>query len=627
MFGDAHANHFLGGIFLILFSIAFIILFGIFSTNCDNVVCTIPDTTMLQITNIRYAIWVPIIVLLAIGVYMIAGARNNKLMITNKTVIGLWCNIFPIISLTLLVSSCLLYSIINADGFNCGDVKPLKSSKIAYSDLHVSLFHYVTGMITMSGVLFCISVYTLYDFWRETDEQKIEKAKNAMSQFDKIKTLSPGGSAKAGMEVDLIKLKKSLEEGATIDKDNDLEYYNKITEIEDYLAKSKGLEDARNKALQDIEASKISKGSEQQAKSLATVKAKQLLKDFDNITDENEKIKSICKYAKSTIPEEQYIYQELQKTDFYKDEKNKRLINATCSDRLKEYKEELDQEQRVKDYYNEFKDTFRRDNPLDTLGVLEKVCELKIQDSYRIQIFEKIIKHYGESIRNLGLDPTRPCALGGPPGSYKKQVTELIEKLRARTDKPSPPPVQAPPGQASSPASIPQSGSVNIPLKPVSKDSESAKGSQPQAPVMLSTFDTNCSKLALSAVQSSNKPRYICASLGDETNTRMPDGDIFNCLRKHKLIGDQKTLQQLKLECNVSSHASDTGDLVFIKDRQRYVPIRTAQHANPIRTINAEYAPPKLSDRVFHRNVTEEDGVISHYFKTQKKQKAKPKKH
>lgn len=130
MFGDAHANHSLGGIFLFLFSIAFIILFGIFSTNCNNIACTIPDTTMLHLINIRYAIWIPIIVLLAIGFYMIAGARNNKLMITNKTVIGLWCNVFPIISLTLLVSSCLLYSIIDADGFNCGDVKPLKSSKI-----------------------------------------------------------------------------------------------------------------------------------------------------------------------------------------------------------------------------------------------------------------------------------------------------------------------------------------------------------------------------------------------------------------------------------------------------------------------------------------------------------------
>lgn len=443
MFGDAHANHFLGGVFLILFSIAFIILFGIFSTNCNNTVCTIPDTTMLQITNIRYAIWVPIIVLLAIGVYMIAGARNNKLMITNKTVIGLWCNVFPIISLTLLVSSCLLYSIIDADGFNCGDVKPLKSSKIVYSDLHISLFHMVTGMITMSGVLFCISMYTLYDFWRETDEQKIEKAKNAISQFDKIKTLSPGGSAKPGMAVDLIKLKKSLEEGATIDKDNDLEYHNKITEIEDYLVKSKGLEDARNKALQDIEASKISKGSEQQAKSLATVKAKQLLTQLNTMKDE-QKIDVICEYAKSSTPEDKYIYEELQKTQFYK--QNTKKIVATCSGTLDVYTETLEQEKRVKEYYNQFEIAFKRKDPVDIVGVLETICELEIKDSYRKQIFEKIIEDYGESIRNLGLEPTRLCAPGGPSAGAKKQVTLIKDQLRETMNKS---PVQASPAQAS----------------------------------------------------------------------------------------------------------------------------------------------------------------------------------
>ena len=451
MFGDAQSNHFLGGIFLFLFSIIFIILFGIFSTNCDNTVCTIPATTMLQLTNIRYAIWIPTSILLVLGVYMIAGARNNKLMITNKTVIGLWCNIFPIISLTLLVSSCLLYSIINADGFNCGDATPLKSSKIAYSDLHISLFHMVTGMITMSGVLFCISVYTLYDFWRETDEQKIEKAKNAISQFDKIKTLSPGGSPKPDIKNDLTKLKKALEEGATINKDNDLEYYNKITEIEDYLVKSDALKEAKEKAIQDIEMSKISKGSEQQSKSLSAITARRLVEQFNTMKDD-DKINEICKYAKSSTPEDKYIYEELQKTPFYK--QNTKKIVATCSGTLDVYTENLDQEQRVKEYYNEFELAFKRKDPVDILGVLEKVCDLGIKDSYRTQIFEKIIEHYGNSIRNLGIEPTRLCAPGGPPGSSKKQLTLLIEQLRATTAKPSPPPgqaspVQAPPGQAS----------------------------------------------------------------------------------------------------------------------------------------------------------------------------------
>lgn len=564
MFGDAQSNHFLGGIFLFLFSIIFIILFGIFSTNCDNTVCTIPATTMLQLTNIRYAIWIPTSILLVLGVYMIAGVRNNKLMITNKTVIGLWCNIFPIISLTLLVSSCLLYSIINADGFNCGDATPLKSSKIAYSDLHVSLFHMVTGMITMSGVLFCISVYTLYDFWRETDEQKIEKAKNAISQFDKIKTLSPGGSPKPDIKNDLTKLKKALEEGATINKDNDLEYYNKITEIEDYLVKSDALKEAKEKAIQDIEMSKLVKNSEQQSKSLSAIKARRLVEQFNTMKDQ-QKIDEICKYAKSSTPEDKYIYEELQKTPFYK--QNTKKIVATCSGTLDVYTENLDQEQRIKEYYSEFELAFKRKDPVDILGVLEKVCDLGIKDSYRRQIFEKIIEHYGESIRNLGLEPTRLCALGGPPGGAKKQVTLLIEQLRARTDKPSSPspslpPVQVPsahlsPGQGVPAQKYPiqeSSGQSYPPLKNVDKIDT---GLQPgTVKPSFTEEDTKCVTFSTGVKLSKDPKKFICNTLDDEDNTGMSNEDILECLRKNSLT-KENSLGGLRSNCLFSDEISD----------------------------------------------------------------------
>lgn len=575
MFGDAQSNHFLGGIFLFLFSIIFIILFGIFSTNCDNTVCTIPATTMLQLTNIRYAIWIPISLLLVLGVYMIAGVRNNKLMITNKTVIGLWCNIFPIISLTLLVSSCLLYSIINADGFNCGDATPSKSSKIAYSDLHVSLFHYVTGMITMSSVLFCISVYTLYDFWRETDEQKIEKAKNAISQFDKIKTLSPGGSPKPDIKNDLTKLKKALEEGATINKDNDLEYYNKITEIEDYLVKSDALKEAKEKAIRDIEMSKLVKNSEQQSKSLSAITARRLVEQFNTMKDD-DKINEICKYAKSSTPEDKYIYEELQKTPFYK--QNTKKIVATCSGTLDEYTETLAQEQLVKKYYNEFELAFKRKDPVDILGSLETICELRIKDSYRTQIFEKIIEHYGNSIRNLGIEPTRLCAPGGPPGNSKRQLTLLIEQLRARTDKPSPqspqspPPVQASPGQVppvqASPVQVPSaqaspgqkypiqesSGQSYPPLKNVDKIDT---GLQPgTVKPSFTEEDTKCVTFSTGVKLSKDPKKFICNTLDDEDNTGMSNEDILECLRKNSLT-KENSLGGLRSNCLFSDEISD----------------------------------------------------------------------
>lgn len=561
MFGDAQSNHFLGGIFLFLFSIIFIILFGIFSTNCDSTVCTIPATTMLQLTNIRYAIWIPVSLLLVLGVYMIAGVRNNKLMITNKTVIGLWCNIFPIISLTLLVSSCLLYSIINADGFSCGDATALKSSKMAYSDLHVSLFHMVTGMITMSGVLFCISVYTLYDFWRETDEQKIEKAKNAISQFDKIKTLSPGGSPKPDIKADLTKLKKALEEGATINKDNDLEYYNKITEIEDYLVKSDALKEAKEKAIKDIEMSKLLKNSEQQSKSLSAITARRLVEQFNTMKDQ-QKIDEICKYAKSSTPEDKYIYEELQKTPFYK--QNTKKIVATCSGTLDVYTETLDQEQRVKEYYNEFEIAFKRKDPVDILGVLEKVCDLGIKDSYRRQIFEKIIEHYGESIRNLGLEPNRLCAPGGPSAGAKKQVTLLIDQLRATMNKS---PVQASPVQAS-PAQAPplqvppgqkypiqeSSGQSYPPLKNVDKiDTGLQPGSVKPS---FTEDDTKCMTFSTEVRVSKDPKKFICNTLDDEENTGMSNEDILKCLRKNSLT-KENSLGGLRSNCLFSDEISD----------------------------------------------------------------------
>ena len=543
---DQHATHFLGGLFLFMFSLVFIILFGIFSSNCNNTVCTIPDTTMLQITNIRYAIWIPICALLFIGFLLIAGARNEKYMIKNKAVAGIWCNIFPIISLTLLVSSSLLYSIINADGFNCGDVKPEKSSKIIYSDLHVSLFHMATGMITMSAVLFCISVYTLYDFWKETDEQKIQKAKDALAQFEKIAKLSPGGSAKPGMATDLAKLKTALDEGAKLDKENDLEYYNKITEIDDFLEKSKGLEEARNKALQDIEASKMSKGSEQQAKSLATVKSKQLLNEFDNITDESKKIDEICKYAVSEKQEDKLVYDALKQTEFYK--QNSKKIQATCGKTLDEYNESLAQEQRVQYYYGQFEIAFKKKDSVDILGVLESICNLGIKDSYRTQIFSKIIEHYGESIRNLGLDSARLCATGGPSPGGKKQVTLLIEQLRARTDKPSPPSSPSPP-----PVQVPfaqeSSGQSSPPLKNVDKIDT---GLQPS----FTKEDTKCVNFSRGVKISTDPTKFICNTLDDKDNTGMSNEYILECLRKNKLT-KENSLGGLRSNCLFSDEISD----------------------------------------------------------------------
>ena len=669
MFGDAQSNHFLGGIFLFLFSIIFIILFGIFSTNCDNTVCTIPATTMLQLTNIRYAIWIPTSLLLVLGVYMIAGVRNNKLMITNKTVIGLWCNIFPIISLTLLVSSCLLYSIINADGFNCGDATPSKSSKIAYSDLHVSLFHMVTGMITMSGVLFCISVYTLYDFWRETDEQKIEKAKNAISQFDKIKTLSPGGSPKPDIKNDLTKLKKALEEGATINKDNDLEYYNKITEIEDYLVKSDALKEAKEKAIRDIEMSKLVKNSEQQSKSLSAITAQRIVAEFDK-KEKDAKIDEICKYTKSSTPEDKYIYEALQKTEFY--QKNKDLIVATCGG-----------EQAIYLYktLKQYKEAQAKQDILTILQTIEKVCKSNLEGKYRTEFFNEVNLRKEYFWTNFQLDITRACEHIGPPGTKKLFITDIIEKhIASQSPVQAPPgqasPVQAPPGQPYSPASIPQSGAVNIPLKLVSEeseDSELAKGSQPQQAPVMSAVDTNCSRLARSAGQSSDRTGYICDSLGDESNTGMSDENIVNCLRKNKLINDEKTLLQLKRECNVlSPHkikapgidfesmknpkklfevpakavgvaASDDG---FDYTRARKRNVGDVMSLSSYRSVNAkdstrvrvegepekasqhvkdEYTVPPFSDNPFNQTIQPEDGEVLHFLKPKKIKTQKPK--
>lgn len=308
----------------------------------------------------------------------------------------------------------------------------------------------VTDMITMSSVLFCISVYTLYDFWKETDEQKIEKAKNAISKFDKIKTISPGGSTKPDMVTDLTNLKKALEEGASIDKENDLQYHNKITEIEDYLVKSDELKRQKDKALEDIEMSKITKISEQQSKSLSAVTARKIVGQFNTMKDE-QKIDEICKYAKSSTAEDKYIYEELQKTPFYK--QNTKKIVATCGGTLKEYQKELDQEQRVKDYEIKLTKAITDGNRDELIRLLEEVCKMGITGKDQQEIFDKI-KGYDNKIRELGLTPENICALGPPAplGSETKRIVTMLREARAKMSNPSPSPSsgQEPPGQVSS---------------------------------------------------------------------------------------------------------------------------------------------------------------------------------
>jgi len=566
MFGDAHANHFGGGIFLVLFSITFIILFGIFTANCDSTVCTIPNTTMLQLTNIKYAIWVPIASLLLIGVFMIAGARNNKLMIKNKTVIGLWCNIFPVISLTLLVSSSLLYSIINADGFKCGDVNS-PNYKIAYSDLHIQLFHYVTGMISMSAVLFCISVYVLYDFWKETDEQKIQKAKDAVVEFEKIRTISPAGSRKPGMASNLTSLKKALEDGAKLDPEKDAEYYEKMEEIQAYLEKSEGLREEKDKQFQEIELSKLTKSAEQQEKSLSAINAKKLLKDFDSITDQNEKIKAICKYAKS----DQQVYEALKQTPFYKT--NSERIEAVCGGK---------QTLLLYDMLEKYKGAQEKRDNLTILQTIEEVCKSDLEQSYRTEFFNEVNKKAEFFRTNFGLDIRKACEFNGPPsfpGSIPKLViSAAIENYMASqpsagqaspTGQASPVVQGSLPGQVSPTGQASPTGQTSLPVQasptgqaspvvqapsPVQAPSSVQASSdvsifQPGAVSQESKAGTNCSKFALQMNRSFDKPRLICNSLGDKKNTGMSDEDIFNCLKQNSLT-KKDSLGELRYDCN-----------------------------------------------------------------------------
>ena len=610
MFGDAHANHFGGGIFLVLFSITFIILFGIFTANCDSTVCTIPNTTMLQLTNIKYAIWVPIVSLLLIGVFMIAGARNNKLMIKNKTFIGLWCNIFPVISLTLLVSSSLLYSIINADGFKCGDVNS-PNYKIAYSDLHIQLFHYVTGMISMSAVLFCISVYVLYDFWKETDEQKIQKAKDAFARFEKIKAFKADGLDDAKIISELPTLKKALEEGANLDPEQYLVYTGKIADIQTYLEKSEEIRKGNYNQLQEIELSKVTKSAEQNAQTLSAINAKKLLKDFDSITDKHEKIEAICKYAKS----DQQVYEALKQTQFYKT--NSERIEAICGG---------EQTLLLYDMLEKYKGALEKRDDLTILQTIEKVCKSDLEQSYRTAFFNEVNKKADFFRTNFFLDIRKACDFIGPPsisGSTPKLViSAAIETYKAlqhsagqasSTGQASPvvqgpssaqasppgqgsPVVQGPsagqaspvvqkpsPGQASptgqaypvvqapSPVSIPQPGAVNhVKDLAVSEGLKSAKGSQ------ASKADTYCSKLALRTIESSDPTKYICNSLGDEKNTGMSDEAIFNCLKQYSLT-EKDSLGGLRYDCNpdlLDKNSVDWGLFRAKKQGKKYKKIK-----------------------------------------------------
>ena len=206
--GSSDGVLFISGLLLCIIGAVFIALLGIFSVNCDSTICTISQSTQNQITTTYYALWIPVVFIFLIGLLMITASKKPNIAEglgidqtgTSRYITSIWSTfLFQLSSATLLFSSIYLYSIIDSDHFVC-DV-----------ERKTTMLHCLTGMIVMSSGLFLYSMYVLYNFWKETDEQKLENAKKAIKEFNKIKDKIPGGDGNQTTTEKIDEFRKSVE--------------------------------------------------------------------------------------------------------------------------------------------------------------------------------------------------------------------------------------------------------------------------------------------------------------------------------------------------------------------------------------------------------------------------------
>jgi hypothetical protein len=410
-----------GGIFLGVTSLIIIVCLFIFMSNCDNDYCTISDSVQDEIIKARTAIGISGGLLFLFGVLHVS-ARTEKMkkIVKSNTFSGAWANaLFPVLSLTLLVSSIYLYTIVNEANFVCID-DDTGSTKSKRNSRYNSITTPINIMIGMSVLLLISSIIVLYNFWKKTDEEKLadaEKAKASLSKIDdKVIGEAPVSLYK---KLDEIELSLSQAKGLYDDELDNAQVENLIESVK---LKKNALNNAVSRKKADLESEKA-KLQEVLSSQTNTIKRQRdndiAIHNFNDKSDA-DKFEYFCKIKKDNNNPE--LLKKLQDTDFYK-QKSKQLEEVCASGGdidLIETRDRLIRE------WDGLKTDKARINFLDNL------CSRENQKGLGKMVLDKLQKDQPINMARTGVkefDYNKTCAYAGTDGT----ILNLAERQKRDT--------------------------------------------------------------------------------------------------------------------------------------------------------------------------------------------------
>jgi len=402
-----------GGIFLGVTSLIIIVCLFIFMSNCDNDYCTISDSVQDEIIKARTAIGISGGLLFLFGVLHVS-ARTEKMkkIVKSNTFSGAWANaLFPVLSLTLLVSSIYLYTIVNEANFVCID--DTGSTKSKRNSRYNSITTPINIMIGMSVLLLISSIIVLYNFWKKTDEEKLadaEKAKASLSKIDD-KVI---GEAPVSLHKKLDEIELSLSQAKGL-YDDELDNAQVENLIESVKLKKNALNNAVSRKKADLESEKA-KLQEVLSSQTNTIKRQRdndiAIHDF-NAKSDTDKFTYFCNIKKENNNPE--LLKKLQDTDFYK-QKSKELEEVCASggdiaiikarDRL------------IIEW-----DGLTTDK--DRINFLDQLCSKENQKGLGKMVLEKLQKDQSINMARTGVkefDYNKTCSLPGQDGTILNLV-------------------------------------------------------------------------------------------------------------------------------------------------------------------------------------------------------------
>lgn len=534
-----------GGIFLGVTSLIIIVCLFIFMSNCDNDYCTISDSVQDEIIKARTAIGISGGLLFLFGVLHVS-ARTEKMkkIVKSNTFSGAWANaLFPVLSLTLLVSSIYLYTIVNEKNFVCSDDTGTTKSK--RNSRYTSITTPINIMIGMSVLLLISSIIVLYNFWKKTDEEKLadaEKAKASLSKIDdKIISEGPVSLYK---KLDEIETSLSQAKGLYEDELDNAQIENLIESVK---LKKSALNDAVSRKKSDLETEKEKMRDVLSSQTKRTKQQQDIefaMHDF-NAKSDKDKFEYLCK-IKSDNPD---LLKKLQATPFYKE--NSKKIEEVCSISggkidLIEKRDNL-----IAEWHS-----LPDDNTL-RINFLDKLCSKENQkDNIGKLVLDKLKTDDQITLARTGVrvtDYIQTCSVKGIEGTIENLVTRQKERENIR----GPGPVTA---LSSGPPRDVLGQRTNVIYDQVvslrSNIDDKAASLRPhperEKQIEEGVEETRHCDEIINGLSSKGTPDEktlsMCRQLGDEKNTGVSDRQLFQCFKNREKTG-LNSLDELQRQC------------------------------------------------------------------------------